>query len=85
MKCYELKNCCFNGTDPSVSKCQPHQLQIGCWEYDWVSYYNSMPECEEKYEWRDVMLNRCPGCQVYALHPEEMERILEGLRGNSLA
>lgn len=82
MKCYELKNCCYNGTDPKESCCQPHQLQIGCWEYDWVSLYISAPDGEEKYEWRDVMLNRCPGCEVYKLHKGDMDRILEGLRNS---
>lgn len=82
MKCYEIKNCSFNGTDPAKSRCQPHQLQIGCWEYDWVSLYKSMPECVEKYEWRDVMLDGCPDCAVYKLHKEEMDNILEGLRSS---
>jgi len=82
MKCYELKNCCFNGTDPKESKCQPYQQQIGCWEYDWVSLYKSMADCEEKYEWREFMLEKCPKCTVYKLHKEEVNHILEGLRNS---
>lgn len=82
MKCYELKNCCFNGTNSTESRCQPHQLQIGCWEFDWVDFYATIPDCDEKYEWRDVMLNGCPVCIVYKLHKDEMDRILEGLRNS---
>jgi hypothetical protein len=82
MKCCELKNCCFNGTDPKESICQPYQLQIGCWEYDWVALYKDMPDCNEKYKWRDVMLNGCPACIVYKIHKDKMDQILEGLRNS---
>lgn len=80
MKCYEIKNCCFNGTDPKEAKCQPYQLQIGCWEYDWVSLYKVMPDCDEKYEWREIMLVNCPNCEVYKLHKVEMDSVLERLQ-----
>jgi len=80
MKCYEIKNCCFNGTEHVTSKCPPHKFKIGCWEYDWVSFYNKMPECKEKLEWREIMLNKCPKCEVYEIHKDDMEKILQGLR-----
>lgn len=76
MKCYEIKNCSFNGTDPENSKCPPHRLQIGCWEYDWAGFYKVMPDCKEKLEWREVMLNNCPVCGVYKLHEAEMKDML---------
>lgn len=82
MKCYELKNCCFNGTDPEKSRCQPYKLQISFFEFDWVSLYRAMPDSDEKYEWRDVMLENCPQCEVYKLHKSEVERVLEGLRNS---
>ncbi|HYF83493.1 MAG TPA: hypothetical protein VEB00_10765 [Clostridia bacterium] len=82
MNCYEMKNCCFNGTNPQGSKCPPHQMQIGCWEYDWLSFYTIMLECEEKYKWRDIMLEKCPECVVYCLHKHEIDRILEGLKNS---
>jgi hypothetical protein len=41
-----------------------------------------MPDCDEKYEWRDVMLKRCPECVVYKIHKDEMDQILEGLRNS---
>ncbi|MGE5632048.1 MAG: hypothetical protein ACM3TR_13260 [Caulobacteraceae bacterium] len=82
MKCYELKICCFNGTGPKESKCQPYKQQIGCWEYDWVGFYMTMPDCSEKYEWRDAMLGGCPECVVYKQHKEEIDYILEGLRSS---
>ncbi|MBS4537495.1 hypothetical protein GOQ27_03420 [Clostridium sp. D2Q-11] len=82
MKCYEIKNCPFKGTDHSTSKCPPHKLKVGCWEYDWVSYYNKMPECNEKLEWREVMLKRCTNCKVYKLHREDMNVILEALKNS---
>lgn len=79
MKCWEIKECCFEGTDPTESKCPPYVLQISCWEYDWVSFYRAMPDCEEKMEWRDVMLSDCPNCPVYTLHEGHLSEILEGL------
>ena len=82
MKCYEIKNCPFNGTEHATSKCPPHKLKVGCWEYDWVSFYNKMPECEEKLEWKEVMLSKCPNCEVYRLHENDMKAILEGLRNS---
>lgn len=80
MKCYRIKDCCFNGTEPKVSKCEPHRTQVGCWEYDWLAYFLAMPECDAKYEWRDVMLDECPNCPVYSLHHHEVERFLSGLK-----
>lgn len=82
MKCYEIKNCVFNGKDHKESKCPPHKLQVGCWEYDWVSYYNEMPDCEEKLEWRDFMINNCTKCKIYELHKNEVDNFLEGLRNS---
>jgi hypothetical protein len=79
MKCYEIKECLFNGTSPNESKCPPYKLQIGCWEYDWASFYNSMPECKEKLEWLEEMLKNCPACVVYRLHREEMKGSLDKL------
>lgn len=76
MKCYEIKNCTFNGTDPEKSKCPPHRLQIGCWEHDWISFYKNMPDCTEKLEWREIMLKACPVCEVYKLHEVEMKDML---------
>lgn len=76
MKCYEIKNCPFKGTAPDMSKCPPYRLQIGCWEYDWASFYKNMPDCKEKLEWREVMLKNCSVCEVYKLHEMEMKEIL---------
>jgi len=46
MKCYEMKNYYFNGTDPKEFKCPPHELQVGCWEHDWVGFYSAMPSIQ---------------------------------------
>lgn len=81
MKCWEIKCCCFKDTEPRQSKCQPHKLQIGCWEYDWVGFYNAMPDCDEKLEWRDVMFSDCPECPVYQAHKVDLGNILKGLKG----
>lgn len=80
MKCYELTNCRFSGTVPEESKCPPHKMQITCWEYDWLSFYASLPDCDEKYDWRDIMLNDCPLCPVYELHKSEIDTMLDSLR-----
>lgn len=79
MRCYEVKKCYFNGTNPAGSKCPPHREQVGCWEYDWLSFYAGMPDCAEKYEWRETMLKICPECQVYKLHKPEIDGFLRGL------
>jgi len=80
MKCYEIKNCIFNGTNHFESKCPPHKLQLGCWEYDWVSFYKAMPDKKEKLEWRQTMLENCPNCVIYSKHKEEIDIILNGLQ-----
>lgn len=79
MKCYELKGCYFNGTDPRESKCPSHREQVGCWEYDWLSFYNSMPDCADKYEWRETMFKICPECEMYKLHKQSVDMFLKEL------
>jgi hypothetical protein len=79
-KCYEINNCPFNtGEVPENAKCPPFDMKIGCWEYDWVSFYNEMSECKEKVEWCDSMINRCKQCKVYLEHKVEMDSILNKL------
>jgi hypothetical protein len=79
-KCYEINNCPFNtGKVPENTKCPPFDRKIGCWEYDWVSFYNKMPDCIEKIEWRNSMINRCKQCKVYLEHKVEMDSILNKL------
>ena len=79
-KCYELLNCPFNaGEVPKGAKCPPFDLKIGCWEYDWSEFYNNMPDCKEKTEWRDGMIRRYKKCKVYQEHKDEMDLILEKL------
>ncbi|MTI65118.1 MAG: hypothetical protein FH753_00760 [Firmicutes bacterium] len=80
MKCYEIKKCPFNGTDNSKSKCSPHKLQIGCWEYNWVSFYKKIPECNEKLKWREEMLKRCLNCEIYPLYKKDIDKFLKGLK-----
>ncbi len=81
MKCWEIRECIFKGTDPKESRCPPYELQISCWEYDWNRFYRAMPDCQEKLEWRDVMLTECPICLVYRLHKSYLSEILKGLEG----
>lgn len=80
MKCFEIKKCPFNGTNPKKSKCPPHRLQIGCWEYDWVSFYKAMPDGEEKENWRKIMLEECPYCEVYKTNKSDIDKFLKGLK-----
>lgn len=80
MKCYEINNCPFNsGKVPENVKCPPFEKKIGCWEYDWAGFYNNLPDCNEKTEWRDGMINRCKQCKVYLEHKSVMDRILTKL------
>lgn len=79
-KCWDIKQCPFRGTNPEKSKCGAYKTQVGCWEYDWVGFYNEMPDCAGKIEWRNTMLDGCPRCEVYSLHKKEMDSVLEGLR-----
>ncbi len=79
MKCWEIKDCPFKDTDFRDSKCPSFKLQINCWEYDWVSFYQAMPDCEGKLEWRDVMLTECPNCFVCSLHRDAISKIVKGL------
>ncbi len=80
MKCYEIKNCIFSGTNHCDSKCPPHKLQLGCWEYYRVSFYKSMPDNKEKLGRRQVMLDNCPNCVVYSSHKKDIDIILNGLK-----
>ena len=80
MKCYEINNCPFNtGKVPPNAICPPFDLKIGCWEYDWAGFYDKMPDCKEKIEWRDSMISRCMQCKVYLEHKEDMNLILNKL------
>ncbi len=82
LKCYELINCPFNHTCHEKSKCPPHQNQMGCFEYDWVHFYNQMPDGEDKEQWKTFMLNKCPQCDVYQYHPEEINHMLKRLKSS---
>jgi hypothetical protein len=79
LKCWEIKNCPFNNTDPQKSTCPPHKNNCGCWEYDWVGFYNQMPDCEEKLQWRLAMLSNCKECEVYKYKELELDKILNDL------
>jgi len=82
-KCYEIKNCPFyTGAVPAEVKCPVYDLKIGCWEYDWVSFYNQMPNSSEKTEWRCGMIEHCKTCEVYFDHKEEMDKIINQLEAN---
>ena len=81
-KCYQIKNCPFNGTDPEDSKCPVYKKQIDCWEYDWISFYNQMTDCNEKIVWRDNMLKRCKNCKIFPLHRKKIKKILDKLKNS---
>lgn len=83
MNCWELKDCIFNKMEPQESKCPVYKQQCGCWEFDWVSFYNQMPECKEKEEWKKIMLTNCPECVVYKHKKENLEAILDSLGKNN--
>lgn len=79
MKCWEIKHCIFEGTNPEESKCPPHMNQCGCWEYDWITFYKQMPECKEKIEWKEIMLENCPNCVVYKHKNKAIDKVLRQL------
>ena len=73
-KCYEIKNCPFyTGEAPVGVKCPAFELKIGCWEFDWASFYSKMPVGKEKTEWRCGMVEKCKLCKVYKYHKLEMD------------
>lgn len=80
MKCYEIVNCPFNGTDPKKAKCQVYQEQSTCWEYNWGALYRVMPDGAEKEAWQLAMHEHCPKCPAYEKHPAEMDSQLEKIK-----
>lgn len=77
--CWDIVRCPFRDTDPEASRCPAYRLQMACWEFDWARYYGRMCERPGTEEWRTAMLARCRGCQVYASHREQMDRVLDRL------
>ena len=79
-KCYELIDCPFNGLDPDNSNCPVHKNQSSCWEYDWISFYNKMPECQEKEDWKKAMVEKCRNCSVRDKKPDLINKLIEDLK-----
>ena len=79
-RCWEIKSCPFSGTDPTDAKCPAYASQTACWEYDWLSFCEVMPDGPEKAEWKRTMLEWCASCAVRSKHGEQVDAFTEKLR-----
>jgi len=75
-KCYEIIKCPFYNTEPKKSNCPVYKEQIGCYRYNWGDFYKQMPEGKEKQDWKIIMLQNCPKCEVHKLHNKEVDSFL---------
>jgi len=78
-RCYQIKDCPFDTEKPTSTSCPARRLEIGCWQYDWVAHYRGLPRGPASEEWKQAMLDACPGCVVYALHAEALRPQLVAL------
>jgi len=81
-KCLQIKNCPFIGIDPENSKYPVYENQIGCWEFNWISFYNKMPDCNEKILWRDEMLKKCKNCEIFSFHRKKIKKSLDKFKNS---
>ncbi|MBD3236237.1 MAG: hypothetical protein GF330_06015 [Candidatus Eisenbacteria bacterium] len=80
LPCYRLRSCPFGDELPPAAECPARNIEHGCWAFDWVSYFEKLPPGAAREEWRLAMLDACPECEVFALHEDELGRVLERLR-----
>ncbi|MBN1971357.1 MAG: hypothetical protein JXR48_17820 [Candidatus Delongbacteria bacterium] len=80
MKCYEKINCPFNnGTAPEGVNCPVFDKKISCWEFDWVKFYNDLPDGTDKEQWKCGFMDYCKNCELYSQHKEKMDSYFESM------
>lgn len=79
-RCWDIKSCPFSATDPADARCPAYASQTTCWECDWLSFYQAMPDGPEKAEWKRMMLECCASCAVRSRHEQEIDAFMEELR-----
>ena len=78
---WDIKECPFNGTNASEVSCPVYANQTSCWEFDWLSFYDAMPDGSDKYEWKRMMIEGCSDCKVRNLHEREVDAFLTKFGG----